>query len=59
MHSAANLEILRLAQAHRELLPTEKSAEVRWSERLIDALNIKPGMFGMNIDVKKLFGRQK
>jgi len=59
MHSGANVEILRLAQAHRALLPTEKSGKVRLWQRFIDALNLKPGAFGMNIDLKKLFSRQK
>ncbi|MEH2564287.1 hypothetical protein [Bradyrhizobium sp. AZCC 2289] len=59
MHSRANLEILRLVQAHGGLLSSVQGAEVKWWRRLVDALNIKPGMFGMNIDLKKLFGRQK
>jgi hypothetical protein len=59
MHSAANVEILRLANAIRALLPTVTSGKAGWWERLIDALNVKPGAFGMNLDLKKLFGREK
>ena len=60
MHSAANVEILRLVQAHKALLPTASSdgGSSPW-RRFVDALNIKPGMFGMNIDLKMLFGRHK
>jgi hypothetical protein len=60
MHSGANVEILRLTLAHRALLPAVNSdAEPSMWRRFVDSLNIKPGAFGMNIDVKKLFTRQK
>lgn len=60
-HSHANVEILRLKQAHEALLPavSEPPSRANFRSRIIDALNIKPGMFGMNIDLKKLFWREK
>ena len=60
-HSHANVEILRLTQAHQALLPALPADDetTNWRGRLVDALNIKPGMFGLNIDLKKLFSRQK
>jgi hypothetical protein len=33
--------------------------ETSLSRRFVDSLNIRPGAFGMNIDLKKLFTRQK
>jgi len=59
-HSSANVEIHRLALAHRTLLPAEHSEgePSRW-KRVLDALNLRPGAFGMNIDLKKLFERRK
>jgi hypothetical protein len=60
MHSGANVEILRLAQAHRALLPVlSNDPEAPLLRRFVDSLNIRPGAFGMNIDLKKLFTRQK
>jgi hypothetical protein len=60
MHSGANVEILRLAQSHRALLPAVNScAEPSVWRRFVDSLNLRPGAFGMNIDLKKLFTRQK
>jgi hypothetical protein len=60
-HSHANVEIVRLKQAHEALLPviSEPTKGMTFGLRLIEALNIKPGMFGMNIDLKKLFWREK
>jgi hypothetical protein len=59
-HSAANVEIFRLAQAHRALLPALNSdAQPSLWRRFVDSLNLRPGAFGMNIDLKKLFTRQK
>jgi hypothetical protein len=60
-HSHANVEILRLTQAHQALLPAlpVDAEKTGWRNRLIDALNIRPGMFGMNIDLKKLFERDE
>ena len=60
MHSAANVEIHRLVLAHRALLPVvSKDAETSLWRRFVDSSNIRPGAFGMNIDLKKLFTRQK
>jgi hypothetical protein len=60
MHSGANVEIQRLALAHRALLPAVSNApETSLWRRFVDSLNIRPGAFGMNIDLKKLFTRQK
>jgi hypothetical protein len=60
MHSGANVEIHRLALAHRALLPAvSNDPETSLWRRFVDSLNIRPGAFGMNIDLKKLFTRQK
>jgi hypothetical protein len=60
MHSGANVEILRLALAHRALLPAvSNDPEVPLWRRFVDSLNLRPGAFGMNIDLKKLFAQQK
>ena len=61
MHSAANLEILRLVQAHKALLPTEVHEGKLWAigRGLMDAVNLKPSFMGMSIDLKQLFTRQK
>lgn len=59
-HSGANVEIHRLALAHRSLLLTENTvSEPTLRKRVVDALNLRPGAFGMNIDLKKLFERRK
>jgi hypothetical protein len=60
MHSGANVEIHRLALAHRALLPAvTNDPETSLLRCFVDSLNIRPGAFGMNIDLKKLFTRQK
>jgi hypothetical protein len=60
VHTGANVEIHRLALAHRALLPTvSNDPETSLWRRFVDSLNIRPGAFGMNIDLKKLFTRQK
>jgi hypothetical protein len=60
-HSHANAEIIRLTQAHQALLPALPVGPeaTTWRSRLVGALNLRPGMFGMNIDLKKLFERDK
>lgn len=60
-HTGANVEIHRLAKAHRELLPSETvEQELSMRGRIAEALNLRPGLFGVNIDLKKLFqGRKK
>jgi hypothetical protein len=60
-YSHANVEILRLKQAHEGLLPAE-TAQGRLQgvgRRLMDAVNLKPSFMGMSIDLKQLFTRQK
>jgi len=59
MHSGANVEILRLAQAHRALVPALNNEGEPWWRRFVDSLNLRPGAFGLNIDLKTLFTRQK
>jgi hypothetical protein len=59
MHSGANVEILRLAQAHRALVPALNNEGEPWRRRFVDSLNLRPGAFGLNIDLKTLFTRQK
>jgi hypothetical protein len=60
MHSGVNVEILRLADAYRALLPAvDSDIEPSLWRRVVDSLNVKPGAFGMNIDLKKLFTRQR
>jgi hypothetical protein len=60
-HSHANVEILRLKQAHEALLPAETPAgKLRGvGRKLMDAVNLKPSFMGMSIDLKQLFTRQK
>jgi hypothetical protein len=59
-HSRANVEILRLAKAHRELFPAVvPDVPQSVGRRLMDALNLKPGLWGMSIDLKALFARRK
>ena len=61
-HSHARAEIIRLAEAHRALLLVEET-KMRRSDlgRIIDAISFKPGLWGLSIDLKKLFrkGGQK
>ncbi len=56
-HTHANVEIYRLTTAHKALMPTEPKTEMVSSVqgRFADALNLKPGLFGVSIDLKKLF----
>jgi hypothetical protein len=45
-----------------EYLLSVKSGRVtpkRWPSRLWDAFNVRPGLFGIGIDLKKLFGKKR
>jgi hypothetical protein len=58
-HSDANAEIHRLVEAHMALLPMEEpKKEQSWFDWW-EAVNIRPGMFGIGVDLKKLFRRRK
>jgi hypothetical protein len=60
VHANANAEIERLNQAHMALLPrVEEPSKSSRVERFFDAINLKPGMFGFSVDLKKLFQRKK
>jgi hypothetical protein len=48
MHSGANVEIHRLALAHRALLPAvSNDPEAPLWRRFVDSLNIRPGAFAL------------
>lgn len=36
-----------------------QTQEEGWKRKVADALNLKPGLFGVSIDLKKLFSRKK
>lgn len=59
-HTSANVEILRLKTAHEALMATELTTETLtvWG-RIWSAIGLKPGMFGLSLDVKELFKNKK
>jgi hypothetical protein len=60
-HSHANVEIVRLTQAHTALMPAEVPEGKLWGmgRRFLDSANLKPSFMGMSIDLKQLFTRRK
>jgi len=63
-HGRAIAEVEGLKAAHQTLLPTQapvlsQTAIKRLWARMFDAVNLRPGIFGFNIDLKKLFGWEK
>jgi hypothetical protein len=60
-HSHANVEILRLRQAHQALLPAGVSERKLQSlgRRLLDSVSAKPSVMGFSIDLKQLFTWKK
>ena len=59
VRTAAASEIERLKTAHLGLMPAEIVKKEYWWRRYWDALNIRPGMFGFSVDLKKLFQRRQ
>jgi hypothetical protein len=59
VRTAATGEIERLKTAHLGLMPAEIFRKEIWWRRYWDALNIRPGMFGFSVDLKKLFQRRE
>jgi hypothetical protein len=58
--TGANAAVHKLTKAHMELLPSDKPEERQTLRRRIgEALNLKPGLWGITIDLKKLFERTK
>jgi hypothetical protein len=55
-HTSASVEILRLKMAHEALIPIDISTEkLTFWGRVWSAVGLKPGMFGLTLDVKELF----
>jgi hypothetical protein len=59
VRTGAASEIERLKTAHLGLMPAEIVKKGYWWRRYWDALNIRPGMFGFSVDLKKLFQRRQ
>lgn len=59
VRTSTSAEIERLKTAHLALMPAEVIKDDQPWHRLWEALNIRPGMFGFSIDLKKLFQRRQ
>lgn len=59
-HTQANAAIHRLARAHRAMIvPAQTEEPITLPRKIVGALNFKPGLFGISIDLKKLFARSR
>jgi hypothetical protein len=56
-HTGANVDIHRLAEAYRALLPVEEEiSKATALSRIGSSIGLKPSLWGISIDLKKLFG---
>ncbi|MCU7843526.1 MAG: hypothetical protein KZQ93_06765 [Candidatus Thiodiazotropha sp. (ex Monitilora ramsayi)] len=62
IYDAENMQIIRLDEEHPvSITPHIQAVEAQsahWSKPIFEAINLKPGVAGISLDIKKLFNRK-